>query len=426
MIANKTILIIVLGLWILIVAIYLNNTPLETRSHDWDAHLQYTEIIVNQHHLPKPYEGYHTYHSPLYYLIISAILPPQFRTDPANHHRFARVLSVVFGVLTIVIMAWGIERLTKDKFVELLVLLFITTTPKFVITFSTYNNDSLSTLLCVLVMAICYQLYKNWSWKLAIKLLVVATASIYTKYTSVFCFAVIFLICCKNLLQQKFSGLIQIRIIVILLLSTVLFTPWMVFHNYQYTGKLVPTSFDSKINPQFNLGEINNTLSTVFKNPLSNQFPHEWDAPWAHPYERPETKQHDYPAFVFVTSVLSEFILQTPNINFIWTILWIHLFAYILGIREIFRSTITKLSAYFILLSHLIHIVNISRVTVPVFGCFMDFRYICWTWAAWAILYASAFSNKSEWSWILSRLLVIGIFIHIYILVNAAPLLNSS
>ena len=91
--------------------------------------------------------------------------------------------------------------------------------------------------------------------------------------------------------------------------------------------------------------------------------------------------------------------------------------AYLIGLKEIFKSYITKLSIFIILFVHLFQI-----VTIPIFPDLphraMGYRYICWSWIAWAVLYTSALSNKSKLSLMLNRLLIVGIIIQLYILIT--------
>lgn len=435
---NKNVIKIALIAWLIIAGIYISHTPHSDRSHDFAGHVEYTEIIYNKHRFPKPLEGWETYHPPLYYLINSFLSPVklntekmemlhkgEFRIGLERHINLVQYMSVVYGAIALWLIAWFLPKITENTMSQLLTLLFICTTPRYVFVFSTYNNDSLATVLCIGMIVLSYKLYLSWSWKVAIGLLIVTTAGIYTKYTTVFCMIVICLICCRSLLKQKLPDLFQTRIITIFILSIVLFTPWMFFHNHYYTGKLLPVMWEDKINKRLNINEIKNTLSTVFKDPLlqkSNnpEGTREWDDPWAHGYDCPTTKQHDYPAFVFVTSILSEYVFVKPSVKFIWAILWIHLLAYIIGGLEIFKSNLTKLSVWFILLSHTIHIVNIARITIPVYGCFMDYRYLSWNWIPWSILYVSALSNKSYRAWILNKAMIIGIIIQIFILSTIA------
>lgn len=418
MIKNNNVLKIALVLWVVVAFIYLDRTPLTARSHDWDAHVQYTDFIVNKHHFPTPYEGFHTYHPPLYYLLVSVLLPPNLRDQDSFHH-FARALSVVFGAITLWIIQLCLKEVNKDPKSQLLVLLFIATTPKFVFVFSTFNNDSLVTLLCMAVAAVCYKLCFSWSWRLAGLLLILTTMGIYTKYTFIFCALVIcFILLCALFFRKPFNPH-YIRIIGIFLLSLLFFVPWMIFHNYHFTEKLIPTSFDYTLHKVCDIDKAKQTLTAIFQDSLTNSFSNKWSDPWAHGYERRETKQHDYLSFSFVTSVFGEFVYNTPHISYIWTVLWIHLLTYIIGIREIFRSNITKLAGSFIFLTHLVHVLNISRIVIPfhgTYGCFMDYRYICWSWIAWIVLYGNSLLQKSNLSWILDKLFFVGIIIQFYIL----------
>ena len=422
---------VVLVTWAILATIYFHHTPPGERALDTEGHIEYTGIICNECRLPKPYDGHETYHPPLYYLINSFIVPVSPNKEKMaslhtgdlpggleKHINYVQALSVCYGAIALWIVAWFLQTVTQDTPLQILVLLFIATTPKFVFVFSTYNNDSLVTLLCIAVTALSYKLYHKWCWKYAVFLLMTATAAVYTKYTSLFCMAVIVLMCCKNLLRRKLPGLIEKRIISTIALSIILFTPWMIFHNYHYTGIPITFNFNGDINRQLAFSQIKKTFSTVIKNPLTEKFPHEWDKPWAHSYECPETKHHDYLASSFVNSIIGEYEFIKPGVNYIWSILWLHLLGYIIALTQIFKSNITKAAACFIFFTHLINLASIALLNTPINPCFLDYRYICWSWIGWGILYASASSNKSILSRILNGALIIGISIQIYFLLT--------
>ena len=415
---NKKNIIIVLILWVITVSVYLNHTPIGIRSHDWDAHEQYTDFIINKHKLPAPLEGFHTYHPPLYYLINALLIPPSIRTDREKVHHFVRWISVLYGCLALIIMAWCLQQITSDTKIQFLTLLYIATIPKFVFIFSTFNNDSLATLLCIATIAISYSLYKNWSNKIALILLLVSTAAIYTKYSSIFCIGAIFLLCLKDLFLSKISNPCSKKLIGIFILSVLLFSPWMIFHNKHHTGKLLPTSFDGQLHQSISIHNIKDTLKTIIKFPpfLSKKM---WDEPWACADADPSTKVNDYFAHSFVTSVIGEYAFSSPEKNVAWMILLIQFFFSLFSLKLAFRSNISKLALSIIFLAHLIQIASISRIIPPVNGCFMDFRYIAWLWVTWLVLYANALLYSTKYKGLFNFALTCGIILHIYFLFSA-------
>ena len=427
--SSKSILITVLALWLVIATAYLIRTPYDHRQHDIEGHIQYVQTIISEHRFPKSHEAFESHQPPLYYLISSFIAPVSLSKEKMDvlynghcpseikkHLLSVQFFSILYGAIALWIIGLLLQNVTDDKIAQLLALLFIATTPKFVFVFSTYSNDSLATLLAIAIVFISYKLYLNWSWTLAGVLLAVATVGIYTKYTIVFCMTIISLICLKNLLQKKSWDITQKRIIAIFALSAVLFSPWMVFHIYRHTGLPIVVGCEDKINRNFSPREIANTFRAFVKIPLIQQTTHEWDDPWAHPSpDSPLTKMYDYFAFSFITSIIGEFMFYVPSARFIWVLLFIHLFARISAFKEIFKNNITRLAAAFIFLSYALQIFIVSFMKL-IDGSVEDYRYICCSWIGWAVLYASTLSRKSSWSWISRVIFILGIIIQIYFL----------
>ena len=174
--------------------------------------------------MPKPYEGWQTYHPPLYYLI-NHFLAPSIITDKEKHVSFVRFLSVLYGAVSIYAIGWLLLQIGIEKYPLFLSLLFIITQPKFVMLFSTYNNDSLLTMFSFIVIALCYKLYFNWSKKWAIVLLLASTAALYTKYSAILFLGVIVIILCKNLIIKKVKPLdIEIKILKVIFASLFIFS----------------------------------------------------------------------------------------------------------------------------------------------------------------------------------------------------------
>src|SRR3989338_11163834 len=142
MISNRTLLEIVIAVWLIIASLYLIHTPLDHRNHDYGHHLFYTEIISKEHSFLKPYDGTETYQPPLYYLVNSFIAPESIKSDKISHSNYVRVLSVVYGSITIFLLFCLLKEAFYNPVFCLFPLLFLITTPKFVFVFSTYNNDS--------------------------------------------------------------------------------------------------------------------------------------------------------------------------------------------------------------------------------------------------------------------------------------------
>ncbi len=407
MISSRTVLEIAITVWIFVVLIYLAHTSISHRTHDFSGQWEYSKIIAKEHRFPLPYEGGQTYNPPLYYLINSFIASRSLISDEADkivHVHYVRFLSAIYGVVAILIIYLFLKRIDISPLSRLLVLLFTATTPKFVFLFSSYNNDSLAVMFSLIILFLAYKLCENWSWRNAVFLFIASTAGLYTKYTIMFCIISVAVFCLKNLLKWQLPQKEHLRILGILLLSIVLFFPWMWFHNHGKSNKI------------FNPAEAVKTLSTVVKIPVLQYSRHEWDEPWVHP-----TKNRDYFSFAFVTSIIGEYKFKKPHVFFTWLILWIHLVVYFLAFYEISASKITRQAGVLILLSLLIHLFNAACFKTHVLGSNMDYRYIAWDWLPWSVLYASAMlsSSGNRWRfWGFKPLLIIGVVLHIYLLVT--------
>lgn len=414
------------AIWLVLMTFYMNHTLPEERSHDFWDHVQYTEILVNKHRLPYPNEGWETYQPPLYYIINSFVLPQAMKDNLATHINLVRLLSIIYGVLALFLISSLISEVTNNIIAKILALMFIATTPTYTFIFSTYNNDSLMTLLCIGLVFIFKKLEGNWSSKNAFILYILATASLYTKITSIVCIGSLFFICMKNLFIFKLPSKLQIKIMGLLFLSIVSLLPWMIFHNYKHTDKLIPSN-DTTLKNISILTKHRKVLGLLLKDEkllgIKHDFSHEWEVPWVYPEsnngkEQRSTKKYDYIGFTFITSIIGEYVLTKPHVIFIWIILFIHLMAYISGLFSTFNSEITKFAGSIILFSTFCHIILFSPYA-EFYASFIDYRYLGWNWMLWCILYTSLLVNKNK---ILRKsskaILIIGIFTQSYIMIS--------
>lgn len=413
---NKNISIIAIGAWLILGFLYCQHTPIGHRNHDFYGHIEYTKIIATQHRLPLPHEGWQTYHPPLYYLI-NNFIGPSIVTSEENHINFVRALSVIYGAIFLWFIAWFLENFSLSPQSKLLSLLFIATIPKFSITFSTYNNDSLATLFAVSILTISYKLYQNWSNKLAICLLAVTTLAFYTKYTAFLCIFVLVIICLRRLLNFKLPNLKETKILGVIALSVVLFIPYIYIHNFKHTGKIFPGNAEQGLGMNLAISDDRSILSTVLRIPALQQDSNEWNDPWAHGYTRPETKKHDYWAFSFLTSIYGEVVYEKPGIGLFWILIWIHLACILLALTIVMKSVVTRLAGTAILLGHLSQIILMLKTILPG-ACTMDYRYICWLWVFWALLYSHVLDERNMFSFLFNRIIVVGIVVQIYILLT--------
>lgn len=428
MMGSKNFLVSVILLWIIIAVLFISRVPYDRPgpAHDFGGHLGYTTHILTNHALPNPLGWWEAPQAPLYYFINSFILPKSLLTDKIAHIKFVRCLSVLYGTIVLVIFSWFLTKFNFTPITQGLVLLFIATTPAFVIVFSTYNNDSLAIMLSVVLLLLGYKLYYQWSWKLAPIFLFVATASLYTKLSTVIAHLTIILICCESIRHKKLPNLTQLKIICVLIMSILLLFPWAKFHNYKYTGKYFPSYTDVfGIKTKFGNEEFKTILGVVFRIPEWQKYKpdlsHEWDDPFCHPFfEAPNisTKRYDYLAYTFLTMTIDTYKYLAPAVGVVWSVLFLHLIAFIFAIKEIFKSALNKLCGFIIFVSHLLSIALVLPATIFTPGPQVDYRYICWGLLAWAILYASALNNNNSASKFLARVMLLCSLVQIYFLMT--------
>lgn len=409
----------VLFIWIVIVYLYSQHVTIDHCGNDFWQHVDYTEIIAKEHRLPQPYEKFSTFHPPLYYIFASLISPQSFESDKSIHANQMRIVSVICGIIVLLVINWFIFQLDKNRYHRLLILLFIATTPKFIFMFSTYNNDVFTILFGILLFFIGYKLYLNWSWKLASLLVLIGTAGLYTKYNYILPITILFSICLINVLKKR-SVLSEKRMLILLPLCIALFMPWLIFHNLQYSGELLPANHDT--HAKIHLESLPKYIGIVLPTAIFQNFFEKWSDPYGHTWGGPTSKKFDYWACEFLSSINQggEFKI---DFNIIWIMFGAHLIAYLLGFKEIFKSSWTKLAGFVILSDHMYMIMRFltSMGTKP-FESYpgenasvLDYRYIGWEYLAWAILYASIISNNKTFSSkLIKTALIIGILIQIY------------
>lgn len=417
--SNKTILIIITICWGLTSVLYQAHTKAERRSHDFAGHLYYSSTIANEGRLPKHFESYETYHPPLYYFLCSLVAKDSFLGNIGTHVHYVRCLSALFGLVTLLLIFHLTGLVTNNGLCRLIILLFTMTTPKFVFMFSTYNNDSLSTLLCVALLVVSYKLYLRWSRILALVFLLVCTAGFYTKYTFIWCAFVIFIFCIGGIISDKKSARNLINLILLFAISFSMFVPW-IYYSYKSTGKLFPMTMGKNIYKNPNINDVKNTLSTVLKFPIKKDFFKEWRYPWVYSdSDKPYGKAYDYFAVVFATSIIGEYTFTKPHESYVWIILLIHFLIYLFAIKNSLNTRLTAISLLIIISIHLLHIYLIGLIRVPVWLACMDFRFIAWSWACWSVLYASICSKESKPLRLFSNfIMLIATVIQTYILIT--------
>ena len=382
------------------------------------------KFIVKNNYLPAPYEDWETFQPPLYYLINSYIAPGSLREgNEESHANLVRFISIIYGALALLLIAGLLDDLKIDPLKQFLALLFLSTTPKFVLIFSTYNNDSLATLLCIGILTVSYKLYNKWSKHLSLILFILAVSAIYTKYSAIPCILAIIIICSKNILKLKPPNEVQRKIIITLTLALLSLLPWLIFHNYKYTNKLFPHNANYAIPKELTLEKRITNLSSVLKFPLLQK--EEWEHPWLSTTEeekdtRKELKKHDYLAYSFISSVISHFVADTPSESFVWSMLLIHFYVIIICLFSMPKLNIGKLTFTLILLSYFFQLCHSSQFVPAHIPGTLDFRYISWSYLGWVVLYSVSLAEKSFFAKLQKYLLIAGVLMHIYFLCTVA------
>ncbi|MBI1858755.1 MAG: glycosyltransferase family 39 protein, partial [Candidatus Melainabacteria bacterium] len=366
-----------------VACLYFVRTPYDLRTHDLEEHIEYTQFIVQNKKLPKPYQLWQSYHPPLYYLIASLFGDDLTRGDKAIHVNKSRLISIFFGLWTLFIILSLLRSLNITPPQQLLVALFIATIPKYIFVFSTYNNDSLAMFCSVAIVYYSYSLSLNWSKAKSIILLIATTAALYAKYTSIVCFISVCIVLLRKLFLLQLPTKNGVKTLLVLMISAALFLPYVIIHNYQNTHKLFPTNFDSK---RFPTPTKHLNIKRIMRIPILQSNLHEWTDPWAHPdpsYQHKAKKSHDFWGYMLVTSLIGEYNFKYPSVNFYWFLYYIHFIIGFLSICFVLKgSSVVRYFAFCGLLGYVIQALLLLQVYAR--PCTMDFRYVCWLWLCWS------------------------------------------
>ena len=401
--------------WFIVVIISFRQIPHEYFSHDYGAHLEYTKIISQQHRLPTPNEGWETHQQPLFYLIASLLRSDLIDTDLKTHSYYVKTVSAICGAVALIAISFLLTEISSNSIFRLLVLLFMATTPKFIFLFTTYNNDSMATMFSILVIVISYFFHKHETKNLRLILFISALAGLYTKLTVLMPVLIMILLCSRNfVLKKQPVTTAERKIIITLIASIMLMLPWSFFHSYQSTGKFFP-SFSFNSVPDGLQIQKDKLLSVTLPTSILENEGSKWIEPWVHPWPNPASKRNDYWSYVFITSVIGEFIFRAPEVLIVWLILFIHLFAYFIAVKYAFKSGIGKLA---LLVAFLAQLGHLSWIYKTPYSCNMDYRYISWSYVSWAALFLNAMTNNDKLIKWFYKALITGIVLQVYFLLN--------
>lgn len=416
----------VLFIWLIVIFYYYSHTVIDHCGNDPWQQYEYTEIIVKEHRMPKPYEKFSTFHPPLYYIVASFISPESILSDEKeSHFKEIKNLSVICGIIFLLITNWFLFQVKKESLERALVLLFIATTPKFTFMFTAYNNDTFVLLFAALVFYFAYRLYLKWSNNDAIFLLLSSTAGLYTKYNFVVPIGTLFVICIIGFIFKsikKKETLFEKKVFLILILSIALFFPWLYFHNLKYSGEFLPANHNT--HAKIHSPSLFKYIGVVLPTAIPQNFLNKWKDPFGHTYDHPQTKKYDYWSSGFLCSVYQGGDFKI-NDNLQWALLITHLMAYLIGFTTIFKSNITRLCGLAFLINHTYMAFRfVTSMGIKPFDTYggenpsvFDYRYIGWEYMFWAIFYLSSLDKKILGK-IMKVILVLAIAFQIYFLLN--------
>lgn len=425
---NNKVLIIAAIFWAVVGNMYLKHTPFDHRSHDFNGHFYNTTILINQNRLYKPYElavpGGETFQQPLYYLIASLFERDSFNSNRIKHINAIRYLSLLYGVIALIFIGKTLNLISSNHFGKTLVLLLISSTPKFAFVFSTYNNDSITTMFGIIVIHYFFKLLEKWDKKDSYLLLTSTIGFLYSKLSALLCLGAIVFSCIKNLFSLKSISSTNQKILKIIFCSILTIIPWFIFNGYFSTGDFSakkadlhrPIAIENFIAVPGILFRISGLLSN------HPDYSHEWDKPWILPvwdYIPRETKRYDYFGFIFITSIIGEYVLSSPPENVIWDLLIVHFIICLASLFFAFKSKEKYLKLFLTIM-----IVTVTEQVVllipflpkdPNHG-YMDYRYIAWLWIIWGVFQLNCIDSSKKLKDLFYGLFIVGILLNVYVL----------
>ncbi len=388
-----------LGAWALLACLLITRTPAGAFSHDFQGHVQHTRILYNQKRLAYPREGGETYQPPLYYMLNTLFLP-----NKPSHTFWVRLMSVLYGLLTLLLMVRFLSRLHISHSAQLMVLSFVATTPAFLFMFSTYNNDSLATLLSIALMMTLYEwmIQGKRPWIIGFGLL--SVVALYTKLSVAFLLGPL---CAILGVLAWFRAMRWERVRAVFFavgVGVLSLGPWLI-RNYRYSGYFTPSSADFPVDDRIHLSKT--PFRTVFT--LEGWSPSEWKDPYAHLWEGTHHKKNSFIAYVFTTSLFSEYTFEGFPQALPWAIALVHAILWMSALALAYRTKISRFSVGLLVLGAA---ALTSLIFRSAYASLMDFRYIAWAWLPEAVLYTTTLiprnSEKSPSSKIFPALFISG------------------
>jgi len=388
--------------WAVVALPYLFRTPDTLRAHDAGAHIAYTQTLIEDQRLPTFEDTFESWQPPLYYAVMSAVAP-----GSDLHTTGVRLVSWLFGLGTLWCIHRNCRRLGVPELAAVLALIFLATTPKFVMYFTTYNNDAAVGFIAVAMITLFLQLRERWvTWQVAALWLLAVTA-INVKLSVIVLFMAMLFVLGVDWWTRPERRRQTATLVVIGLSVPLAILPWMLLHNLPATGSLLPAY--TEIPAEFAL--LDPTWRVLTLPGITNG---EWIDPYGYSQavDGVRWKANNYWSFLFVTSIYGEYIWSSPPAQVFWSLAWIHGTVLFVALREFGRNALTVDMGTLLVTAVLL---LIAYPTVAPYTPNMDFRYIGWAWLPYTVLLASALSSRPErrvpaWLYII---LGVGVALHL-------------
>ena len=393
-------------IWFFIAGTYLFRTPDHIRTHDFEGHIRYTQIVSQEHRLPRPYEMIEACQPPLYYALNSLLLP-----GSRFHVKIVRSFSLLYGALALVLMLSLLNDFKIHPALQVLAVGFVASTPKYVMLFTTYNNDALIAVLSMTTFLVFLRLRQRWTWTKALLLGSLVVLSLYTKHTVFFLLIPLFLILLYDYVGNPLRRRTALRTGLVCALACLSIGPWVFLRSYPQTGQLFPNNFHT-------LGSfmrIDGSPLRILAPPLTV---FEWDDPsvYGRTMTVPSPRAGNFWAFFFTTSVVGEYIYTVPRVSVVWFLLGLHLTVSGAALWAILTHPEARIPGFAALAGVLL--LALMTLKAP-FSPHMDFRHVAWVSLPFALLLACALQSSLP-SPALGRTLVrsmeAGIAVHIFFL----------
>lgn len=406
------------GVWLLVGAAYIMRTDGRLQ-HDLRGHVEYTQRIYRDKALPSPYQGWQTYHPPLYYLVNQLAFP-----DGRRHIGIVRFMSVlyggIFGALCLLACRWMVGR----EGVGILATSYLMSTPAVIQLFSSYNNDSLTMVLSASFLMLLWSYWRTGRWRYWVLSVVIGTLAVYTKFSAIYLLLSVVIVVgvtvCLRILPFRKAFVIAGAICI----PGIILLPWLYFHNYCSTGKLFPHNVEVPTGRIMVAATMENNGGVVrfLLAPPGISWTR-WDSPYAIGRGKDngwDWTKKDLGSSTLVTSVLGEFDYSSvarrhPGLTeiFAWLALGLRLgLVVLLVIRWVPRMV---LPGAIILTSFLMHVMHLAFVQPYVNAA--NFRYYAWVglplvvllcMATWEGQFGGNIGKR-----VLKTMLTVGIFVQL-------------